>query len=76
MAFLYKDLKASSDYHLRYWKGSVDEYYVKLAKSTTIYVGNLSFYTTEEQIWELFSKVRIDSTGNACFVISGWTCAP
>jgi len=27
-----------------------------LDKSTTLYVGNLSFYTTEEQIYELFSK--------------------
>lgn len=25
-------------------------------KSSTIYVGNLSFYTSEEQIYELFSK--------------------
>jgi len=28
----------------------------KLKQSTTLYVGNLSFYTTEEQIWELFSR--------------------
>ncbi|KEY67171.1 hypothetical protein S7711_03031 [Stachybotrys chartarum IBT 7711] len=27
-----------------------------LAHATTIYVGNLSFYTTEEQVYELFSK--------------------
>lgn len=27
-----------------------------LAKSTTLYVGNLSFFTTEEQVYELFSK--------------------
>ncbi|CAM1502912.1 Fc.00g076880.m01.CDS01 [Cosmosporella sp. VM-42] len=27
-----------------------------LADATTIYVGNLSFYTTEEQVYELFSK--------------------
>lgn len=27
-----------------------------LHQSTTLYVGNLSFYTTEEQIYELFSK--------------------
>ncbi|KAF9477363.1 RNA-binding domain-containing protein [Pholiota conissans] len=27
-----------------------------LAKSTTLYIGNLSFYTTEEQIYELFTK--------------------
>ncbi|SCU97039.1 LADA_0H04104g1_1 [Lachancea dasiensis] len=28
----------------------------KSMKSSTIYVGNLSFYTSEEQIYELFSK--------------------
>lgn len=27
-----------------------------LANSTTLYVGNLSFFTTEEQVYELFSK--------------------
>lgn len=27
-----------------------------LGKSSTLYVGNLSFYTTEEQLYELFSK--------------------
>ncbi len=27
-----------------------------MEKSTTLYIGNLSFYTTEEQIYELFSK--------------------
>ncbi|SPO02861.1 probable nuclear cap binding protein subunit 2 [Cephalotrichum gorgonifer] len=28
-----------------------------LRDATTLYVGNLSFYTTEEQVYELFSKV-------------------
>lgn len=28
-----------------------------MATSSTVYVGNLSFYTTEEQIYEVFSKV-------------------
>ncbi|KAL0221520.1 hypothetical protein RCL1_001374 [Eukaryota sp. TZLM3-RCL] len=28
----------------------------KLASSTTLYVGNLSFYTSEEQIFSLFSR--------------------
>ena len=32
-----------------------EEYQQKLANSSTLYVGNLSFYTTEEQIYELFS---------------------
>ncbi|EGX89266.1 nuclear cap binding protein subunit 2 [Cordyceps militaris CM01] len=27
-----------------------------LADATTLYVGNLSFYTTEEQVYELFTK--------------------
>ncbi|KAA3673616.1 nuclear cap-binding protein subunit 2 [Paragonimus westermani] len=27
-----------------------------LRQSSTLYVGNLSFYTREEQIWELFSR--------------------
>nr|CAG8447579.1 15476_t:CDS:2 [Entrophospora candida] len=37
-------------------KGSTVELSKDLANSTTLYVGNLSFYTTEEQIYELFSK--------------------
>jgi nuclear cap-binding protein subunit 2 len=28
----------------------------KLAASSTLYVGNLTFYTSEEQLWELFRK--------------------
>jgi nuclear cap-binding protein subunit 2 len=38
------------------FEGSFEEQEELLAKSSTIYVGNLSFYTTEEQIYELFSK--------------------
>ncbi|KAG8954635.1 nuclear cap binding complex subunit [Tulasnella sp. 424] len=34
-----------------------------LAKSATLYVGNLSFYTTEEQIYELFSKCASPEEG-------------
>eukprot|EP00736_Rhodelphis_marinus_P000515 Rmarinus@m.13458 len=33
-----------------------EEYQKRLEESTTLYIGNLSFYTTEEQICELFSK--------------------
>lgn len=32
-----------------------EEYQTKLNDSTTLYVGNLSFYTSEDQIYELFS---------------------
>ncbi|KAK7054961.1 nuclear cap binding complex subunit [Paramarasmius palmivorus] len=34
-----------------------------LSLSTTLYVGNLSFYTTEEQIYELFSKCTSPEDG-------------
>ena len=37
-------------------KGSRDEQELRLKNSTTLYVGNLSFYTREEQIYELFGK--------------------
>lgn len=60
MAFLYKDVSEASDYGVRNWVRQgrdPEEYKQKLATSTTVYVGNLSFYTTEEVIWELFSKV-------------------
>ncbi|TRM61863.1 hypothetical protein BD626DRAFT_500779 [Schizophyllum amplum] len=43
-----------------------------LAKSTTLYVGNLSFYTTEEQIYELFSKcARPEDGGGIKRIIMG-----
>ncbi|KAJ3524841.1 hypothetical protein NM688_g8493 [Phlebia brevispora] len=34
-----------------------------LSRSTTLYIGNLSFYTTEEQIYELFSKCTSPEEG-------------
>ncbi|GAA6044371.1 hypothetical protein JCM8097_006464, partial [Rhodosporidiobolus ruineniae] len=36
---------------------SVQVQHQNLAVSSTVYVGNLSFFTTEEQIYELFSRV-------------------
>ncbi|XP_049848384.1 uncharacterized protein LOC126314451 [Schistocerca gregaria] len=57
MAHLYKRENYATNYSLKYWSGTFEEYTRVLSKSTTLYIGNLSFYTTEEQIWELFSKV-------------------
>lgn len=37
-------------------QGSRSEQERSLKESTTLYVGNMSFYTTEEQIHELFSR--------------------
>lgn len=41
---------------MKYLQGSRAEQERLLRHSTTLYVGNLSFYTTEEQIHELFER--------------------
>ena len=51
MAHLYNIFAPNSEYF-----GGFEDLSDKLKQSTTVYVGNLSFYTTEEQIHELFSK--------------------
>ncbi|KAM7361748.1 cap binding protein 20 isoform 1-T2 [Cochliomyia hominivorax] len=45
-----------SSYRDQHFKGSRSEQERSLRESSTLYVGNLSFYTTEEQIHELFSR--------------------
>ncbi|KAI9034476.1 cap-binding protein CBP20 [Hyaloraphidium curvatum] len=47
-------LTAPSGYKDRSFRGSLDEYQATLAASATVYVGNLSFFTTEEQVHALF----------------------
>jgi len=37
-------------------QGTRQEQEKKLLTSSTLYIGNLSFYTTEEQIHELFNR--------------------
>ena len=43
-----------SSYRDQHFKGSRGEQERLLRQSTTLYIGNMSFYTTEEQIYELF----------------------
>lgn len=38
-------------------RSSAHEQQMALAQSATLYIGNLSFYTTEEQMYELFARV-------------------
>ncbi|ODN05853.1 Nuclear cap-binding protein subunit 2 [Orchesella cincta] len=45
-----------SDYRDQLFKGSETDRERKLLTSSTLYIGNLSFYTREYQIHELFSK--------------------
>ncbi|KAK7598092.1 hypothetical protein V9T40_006327 [Parthenolecanium corni] len=45
-----------SSYRDQHFKGARVEQEKLLKQSTTLYIGNLAFFTTEEQIHELFSK--------------------
>ncbi|OAE20130.1 hypothetical protein AXG93_3818s1280 [Marchantia polymorpha subsp. ruderalis] len=56
MARLFKNPDKLSAYRDRRFSGTQDEFDHALRTSVTVYVGNLSFYTTEEQIYEVFSR--------------------
>ncbi|KAF9365557.1 nuclear cap binding complex subunit [Mortierella sp. NVP85] len=56
MASIVQSLSVPSAYKDQQYQGTSVQLAQDLANSTTLYVGNLSFYTTEEQIYELFSK--------------------
>lgn len=45
-----------SSYRDQKYKGTRTDLERQLLQSSTLYIGNLSFYTTEEQIHELFSR--------------------
>eukprot|EP01017_Pseudomicrothorax_dubius_P049392 TRINITY_DN917_c0_g1_i8.p1 TRINITY_DN917_c0_g1~~TRINITY_DN917_c0_g1_i8.p1 ORF type:complete len:194 (+),score=34.91 TRINITY_DN917_c0_g1_i8:85-666(+) len=56
MASLYESLRPKSEYIDRRSRLPPEDYQRKLDTSTTVYVGNLSVYTKEECIYEMFSK--------------------
>lgn len=56
MVSLYEDIEAATQYIDRQYGYSKEEYLDKLKNSTTVYVGNLSYFIKEEQVYELFSK--------------------
>jgi len=56
MARLFLDQEPLTQYKDRAFEGSLEEYLEALRTSTTLYVGNLSFYTTETQMHALFSR--------------------
>ncbi|KAJ1700080.1 hypothetical protein LUZ63_008592 [Rhynchospora breviuscula] len=56
MASLFKDPSKLSAYRDRRFPGTQEEYEQALQASITVYIGNMSFYTTEEQVYELFSR--------------------
>lgn len=56
-AALYENLQPKSQYYDKSSNLTRDEYFQKLAVSSTVYLGNLSIYTTEESIFEVFNRV-------------------
>ncbi|ETN80623.1 hypothetical protein NECAME_02371 [Necator americanus] len=45
-----------SEYRDQRFQGSLKEQDLALRTSTTLYIGNLSFYTSEDQLYELFNR--------------------
>ncbi|KAJ1359818.1 Nuclear cap-binding protein subunit 2 [Parelaphostrongylus tenuis] len=45
-----------SEYRDQRFQGTLKEQDLALRTSTTLYVGNLSFYTSEDQLYELFNR--------------------
>ena len=62
MARLFLDQEPLTQYKDRAFKGSMDDYLDRLRSSATLYVGNVSFFTSEEQIWSLFAKCGVVKT--------------
>ncbi|KAE8686517.1 Nuclear cap-binding protein subunit 2 [Hibiscus syriacus] len=58
MASLFKDPAKLSAYRDRRFNGTQEEFEQALLNSNTVYIGNMSFYTTEEQVYELFSRAE------------------
>lgn len=59
MIELFKGQQNKSQYLDKKLGLSREEYTKKLEDSSTVYVGNLSIYTKEENIYELFSKCGV-----------------
>ncbi|KAF8822364.1 Rna recognition motif-containing protein [Cardiosporidium cionae] len=57
MAHLYTNLEPLSQYWDKRSASTREEWQEKIARCTAVYVGNLAFHSTEEQILEIFSKV-------------------
>ncbi|KAG1458406.1 hypothetical protein G6F56_006403 [Rhizopus delemar] len=56
MATVINSLATPSSYRDQLYQGTSNQLTDDLSTTATLYVGNLSFFTTEEQIYELFSK--------------------
>ena len=63
---------ALSHYRDRRFPGNQEDFEQKLRESTTLYIGNLSFFTTEEQIYEVcvaYNLVRPPRATESCTML-------
>ncbi|CDR98982.1 hypothetical protein, partial [Sporisorium scitamineum] len=63
MSHILQPLDAPSPYRDSRSDTTKEQQLQALRKTATLYLGNLSFYTTEEQIYEVFSRVASLSSG-------------
>ncbi|PWN50748.1 putative nuclear cap binding protein subunit 2 [Violaceomyces palustris] len=63
MSHVLESLDAPSSYRDSRSRENRHEQQLALSQTSTLYVGNLSFYTTEEQMYELFSRVASPGSG-------------
>ncbi|CAI4233073.1 unnamed protein product [Auanema sp. JU1783] len=57
--FRLKERNSQSAYRDQRYQGTLRDQEYALRNSTTLYVGNLSYYTREEQVYELFGRAGI-----------------
>ena len=54
---LYESAPNKTDYYDKRSKLTREEYFEKLAQSTTLYIGNINLFTSEEKIYSIFEGV-------------------
>ncbi|CBZ51106.1 putative nuclear cap-binding protein [Neospora caninum Liverpool] len=59
MSRLYASLKGRDTYYDRRSANSLEEWKAKVARSCVVYVGNLNFSTTEDELYEVFSHAGL-----------------
>ena len=58
MARLFLDRESLTEYKDRLFKGTMSDYLEALQTSSTLYVGNVSFFTSEEQIDQEIARLE------------------
>jgi nuclear cap-binding protein subunit 2 len=57
MASILRNIEKTLVHRDKFYPGTQEEFEHELNNSSTIYVGNINFFTREEQLWEVFSRI-------------------